>query len=390
MGLPSIDVVIVGGGIMGSSTAYHLTKADPSLKVVVVEKDPSYTYASSALSATNIRVQFSLQENIQASQYTIEVLKNFETEMAVDGEKPSIDYHGEGNLFPVEEKNVDIAKNSLQLQKSLNCDVEWWSPERIRDTYPLFEIGNYAGGTFGAKDGRLDAYSLLMAYKTKARSQGAVYLKEEVVEVITDNKRATGVRLSSGDALKAGTVINCAGPWAALLAETVGVKLPVEPTKRQIFVMTPAAKLDGPLPLTILPSGLYFRTEPGGMILLGKSLPEDPVGFDFSWDDKRYYDQLWPELAEFVPSFDTAKLNRGWAGLYAVNTLDDNAILGEWPELKRFFLANGFSGHGMQHGPAVGRYLSELVLGKKPQLDLSKLGPERILENRPLYEDGIV
>jgi len=384
------DVLIIGGGIMGSSTAYHLTKADPSLKISVVEKDPSYTYASSALSATNVRVQFSLQENIQASQYTLKILENFEDEMAVEGEKPDIDYHAEGNLFIVDEKGRVLADKALQLQRSLDCEVEWWSPEKIKEICPLYETGNYAGGTFGAKDGRLDAYSLLMAYKNKARSQGAAYIKDEAVEILTENGCATGARLASGNTIKAGYVINCAGPWAAQLARTAGVALPIEPIKRQIFVMTPAVKLASPLPFTILPSGFYFRTEPGGMILMGKSLPEDEIGFDFTWDDKRYYDQLWPELAELIPAFDTAKLNRGWAGLYAVNTLDENAILGEWPELKRFFLANGFSGHGMQHGPAVGRYMTELVLGVKPHLDLSRLGPERIMENRPLHEDGIV
>jgi glycine/D-amino acid oxidase-like deaminating enzyme len=168
------------------------------------------------------------------------------------------------------------------------------------------------------------------------------------------------------------------------------VKLPVEPVKRQVFALDPAVKPEGPLPLTILPSGLYFRTETGGQILLGKSMKDDPVGFDFNWDEKRFTEKLWPELAEFVPAFDTLKLTRGWAGLYAVNTLDGNAILGEWPDLEGFFLANGFSGHGLQQAPAVGRYLSELIVGIRPTLDLSIFRPERILENKPLGEGRLV
>jgi glycine/D-amino acid oxidase-like deaminating enzyme len=151
-----------------------------------------------------------------------------------------------------------------------------------------------------------------------------------------------------------------------------------------------AVKPEGPLPLTILPSGLYFRTETGNLILLGKSMDEDPVGYDFTWDDKRFTDLLWPELAEFVPAFDTLKIVRGWAGLYAVNTLDGNAVLGEWPGMKGLFLANGFSGHGLQQAPAVGRYICELVTGRTPELDLSIFSPERILENKPLSEGGIV
>jgi FAD-dependent oxidoreductase domain-containing protein 1 len=142
--------------------------------------------------------------------------------------------------------------------------------------------------------------------------------------------------------------------------------------------------------LTILPTGLYFRTETGGLILLGKSMQEDPIGYEFSWDDKRFMEIIWPELAEFVPAFDRLKLVRGWAGLYAVNSLDGNAILGEWPEIRGLFLANGFSGHGLQQAPAVGRYLAELILGHPLSLDLSIFSPIRVLENRPLSENGLV
>ena len=144
--------------------------------------------------------------------------------------------------------------------------------------------------------------------------------------------------------------------------------MPVRPVKREVFALDTAGKPEGPLPLTVLPSGLYFRSETGGLILLGKSMEDDAVGFDFTWDDKRFSEILWAELAAFVPAFDTLKLIRGWAGLYALNTLDGNAILGEWPELKGFYLANGFSGHGLQQGPAVGRYICERITGRTPTL----------------------
>jgi glycine/D-amino acid oxidase-like deaminating enzyme len=229
-----------------------------------------------------------------------------------------------------------------------------------------------------------------MAYRAKAKSLGTEFLKDEVVEITTVENTVTGVKLASGEILTAKTIVNCAGAWATKVAKTANVNLPVAPTKRQVFALDTAVKPEGPLPLTILPSGLYFRTETGNLILLGKSMDEDPIGFDFTWDNKRFMEILWPELAEFVPSFDTLKLMRGWAGLYAVNTMDENAILGEWPELKGLFLANGFSGHGLQQAPAVGRYLSELILGRTPTLDLSIFQPERILENRPLHEGGIV
>lgn len=384
------DVVVVGGGIMGSSTAYHLMKMDSGLKVTVVERDPTYTRASTTLSMANIRIQFSLKENVKISQYAFEVLDRFEEEMAVGDDRPYIAFHREGNLFLVDEAGRGVAEKALELQKTMGCPVEWWSPPEIQEHYPLYDPSLFQGGTFGPKDGHLDAYAVLMGYKAKARSLGAEYIKGEVTQIIKHTNTVRGVRLDSGEDLTAKVVVNCAGAWAAEVARTAGVHIPVEPVKRQIFTLDTQIKPEGALPLTILPSGLYFRTETGGLILLGKSLDEDPVGINFTWDDKRFMDLLWPELAEFVPAFDTLKLVRGWAGLYAVNTMDHNAILGEWPELKGFFLANGFSGHGLQQGPAVGRYISELILDRRPELDLSIFSPARILENSPLSEGGIV
>jgi FAD-dependent oxidoreductase domain-containing protein 1 len=384
------DVVIVGGGIMGSSTAYSLMSADNKLKVAVVEMDPVYTRASTTLSMANVRIQFSLKQNIQISQYAFEVLERFEDTMAVGEDKLNIAYRREGNLFLIDENGRSVAKETLALQKSLDCRVDWWSPEKIKQHYPLYDMSGLVGGTFGSQDGHFDAYAVLMGYKAKARALGAEYIKGEVVGLMSAGGRITGVKLTSGESLTSKFVINCAGAWAAKVAQMAGVNLPVEPVKRQVFALDPAVKPEGPLPLTILPSGLYFRTETGDQILLGKSMDEDPIGFDFNWDDKRFLEVLWPELAEFVPAFDTLKLVRGWAGLYAVNTLDGNAILGEWPDLKGFFLANGFSGHGLQQAPAVGRYLAELIIGLTPTLDLSIFRPERILENKPLSEGGLV
>ncbi len=384
------DVIIIGGGIMGSAAAYYLTKMDPTLKVAVVERDPTYARASTTLSMSNVRIQFSLKENIQISQYAFEVLERFEDEMVVDGREPKIYFHRQGNLFLVDENSRVQAKQAFDLQKGLGCRIEWWTPQQIKERFPLYETDNFVGGTYGPDDGHFDAYAALMGYKAKARSQGTEYLTHDVDKIMNRSDRVAGVRLASGESLGAGYIINCAGAWAAQVAATAGVNLPVVPVKRQVFTLDTAVKPQGPLPLTVLPSGLYFRTETGGIILLGKSMAEDPTGFQFSWDDKRFMEILWPELAEFVPAFDRLKLVRGWAGLYAVNTLDGNAILGEWPEVQGLFLANGFSGHGLQQAPAVGRYLAELVLELPFSLDLSIFGPDRILENKPLSEGGLV
>jgi glycine/D-amino acid oxidase-like deaminating enzyme len=168
------------------------------------------------------------------------------------------------------------------------------------------------------------------------------------------------------------------------------VDLPISPTKRQVFAVKPSIPLERPLPLVIAPSGLYFRSETGGLILVGRSLEEDKVGFDFSWEWTRFTEVLWPELVKIVPTFETLRLIRGWAGLYEMNRLDENAILGSWPDLEGLYLINGFSGHGLQQSPAAGRYLAELILTRPPVLDLSCFSPQRILNNRPLEEGGVV
>ncbi len=375
---------------MGASVAFHLAAADSALRIAVVERDPAYEHASSSLSLANVRIQFSLRENIQISLYTLEVFETFEKDMAVDGEGPKVMFRPEGNLFLVDEASREIFGRALELQRQLGCDVQWWEPATVKERYPLYRPEGVVGATFGPGDGHFDAQAVLMGYRAKARFLGAEFVKDEVTAVEHHDGRATGVRLASGTRLAAGCVVNCAGAWAADLAATAGVRIPVVPVKRQVFIVDTAVKPEGPLPLTILPSGLYFRTETGGLILVGKSMHEDPVGYNFSYDQRRFFDVLWLELATFVPDFERLRLVRGWAGLYAVNTLDNNAILGPWPELKDFFLVNGFSGHGLQQAPAVGRYISELILGKPPVLDLSIFSPRRILENRPIEEVGIV
>ncbi len=379
------DVIIVGGGIMGSSTAYYLTRKDPTLHVAVIERDLTYSRASTTLSMVNARIQFSLKQNVQISRYAFDVLEHFEEEMTVDGRQPRIAYHREGNLFLHEPTAVANAKAAMVMQQELGCAVQWWTPEQIAAHYPLYAPEAFAGGTFGAQDGHFDAYAVLMAYKAKARAQGAVYIEADVTELGVADRQITGVETADGTTYSSAVVVNCTGAWCTQLAATAGVDLPVNPVKRQCFCVDTAVKPEGPLPLTILPSGLYFRTETGGMVLLGKSMDDDPVGFDFTWDQNRFMDVLWLELAEFVPAFERLKLIRGWAGLYAVNRLDGNAILGEWPELRGFYLANGFSGHGLQQGPAVGRYMSELITGTAPALDLSIFGPRRILERKTAF-----
>ncbi len=386
----SCDVLIIGGGIIGCAAAYFLLSAEPNLKVCIVEKDLTYSQASTPLSLANVRIQFSLKQNIEISQYTHEFIKDFPEKMAVKGEKPDLCFRREGNLFLIDSKNKDSALKDLKLQKEMDCRVDWLEAQEIESKFPHYSAQNTEGGTWSPNDGYLDPHSFLNGFKQKACSLGAQLIEDRAVKLLKNKKRIQGARLHSGQTIFSLCVINATGAWAAELARTASVSLPIKPVKRQVFALDPAEKSPSPLPLTILPSGLYFRTETGDKILAGRSFADDPEGIDFSWDPEVFRERLWPELAEFVPSFDRLRIERGWAGLYAVNTLDENAVLGEWPELKGFFLANGFSGHGLQQAPAVGRYIAELILGKDPALDLSIFSPQRILESQPILESAII
>lgn len=383
------DVLIVGGGIMGSSTAFNLVRLEPKLKVAVVEKDPTYATSSTTLSAANLRtVAFSLKENFLISKRTFEILATFESDMTVEGRKPDIYFRAEGNLFLCDTAGLAAARRIFTMHKSLGSNAEWLESDEIHARWPLLNVEGIAAGTFGPTDGHLDAYGLLMAYKSKARFMGAEYFQDEVVSLAVDGGRVTGARLASGGVLRAGTTVNCAGAWAAQVARTAGVEIPVVPVRRQIFAVDTQIKPERPLPLIFHPSGLYLRSESGGLILCGRSLDEDPVAFDFNWERERFMDVIWPELAAFIPAFESLKLIRGWAGLYEVNTLDHNAVIGPWPELEGFYLCNGFSGHGLMQGPAVGQYVAERITGRTPTLDLSLFSPERILTQCPIGETG--
>lgn len=380
------DVILAGGGVMGCATAYYVLKKDPQVRVAILEKDPTYEFNSSVLSDANIRLQFNVKENIQMSQYGLEALASFADEMEVDGVKPEVCFRQQGNLFTADEAGKQGTLKGLEIQKSLGCAVEWLSPSQIKERFPLYEVDRLAGGVFGSQDGTMDAHAVLMGYKNKAVALGADYIVGEVTEILASKGQVNGVRMSSGEEISAGYVVNSAGAWAQKLADTVGVDLRIEPTKRQVFVFETNVKTDVDYPLTVFPSGLYLIQEHENIFMAGKILPDDPVGFEFSWNRQVFINHLWPELVEYIPAFDRLRVTRGWAGLYAVNTFDGNALLGEWPGLKGLLLANGFSGHGFQQCHAVGRYLAELILGQTPVLDLSIFSPQRILDNKPVFE----
>lgn len=383
----SYDAILVGGGVIGCATAYYLLKSNPTLKVAILEKDPTYEKASTPLSDGNTRIQFNIKENIQISQYGLEVLARFSEEMEVYGEKPDAAFRQQGNLFVLDDASREESHEGLLLQKSLGCEVQWLSPQEVQGYYPLYNLKDCVAGTFGPHDGTMSPLAVLLGYKKKVIALGAVFIYEEAIEILKQERQIVGVNLSSGERLNSNIVVNTAGAWAPKIAKTLGVDLPINPTKRQVTVIETNERPEKTLPVLFLPSGLYCIHESEGIFTVGKSFSNDYVGYDnFTWERKTFEEKIWPELVQYIPSFDRLKVARGWAGLYEVNTLDGNAILGEWPGLKGFYLANGFSGHGFQQCHAVGRYIAELILGINPTLDLAVFSPQRILDNKPVFE----
>ncbi len=378
------DVVIVGGAVMGSATAYYLARVEPSLRVVVVEKDPSYRYSSSLLSDGNVRIQFNLEENIRISQYAMEILETFPDDMAVGSFRPDPAPKRQGNLFLTSAADEAIARQGMERQIALGCEVEWLDADEIARRYPPYAGTGFSGGTFSQNDGAVDPNAVLHGYRRKAESMGVEYVTGEVTRFLARDGAMTGVELADGSTVEAPIVMNAAGAWGTDLAATVGVDLPVLPVMRTVYVVeTP---LTDTLPSVFHPNGIYLLPEHEGSFSVAWSLPDDPVGFDFTFSRGRFDEVIWPKLVETMPAFESLRVTGGWAGLYAVNTFDGNAILGEWPDLEGLYLANGFSGHGFQQCHAVGRYIAELMTGRAPFLDLARFGPQRIIDGDPYPE----
>ena len=236
MGQKAYDILIVGGGVIGSSIAYHLLNDGLGCTVAVLEKDPSYEFASTPRSMGGIRQQFSTEINIRIGLYGIEVIEHFDDEMAVDGEPAHADYHPRGYLFLADENNWETIQKQYRLQRSLGVEVDLLTPEEVKDMLPHLNVEGLLGGSYGRRAGYLDAYGLLRGYQRKAKSLGANYIHAEVVEILRQKDRVHGVRTSKGDILEGASVVIAAGPWAAEVGAMAGVELPVEPTPQMAFL----------------------------------------------------------------------------------------------------------------------------------------------------------
>ncbi|KAA0890643.1 FAD-binding oxidoreductase [Pusillimonas sp. ANT_WB101] len=387
------DVVIAGGAAVGSAAAYFLT-ADSGFKgtVLVVEPDPSYQHCATALSAASIRHQFSTPENIRMSLFGTAFLRQFGSRLAVNGEQPDPAFHEGGYLFLATSQGVDTLRENHITQLAEGAEIALMDAAELASRYPWMNTDNLAAGALGLSgEGWLDAYGMMQGFRKKAIAQGAIYIQDKVTGLKRDGHRIVGVELASGSTVACGTVINAAGTGAATLARAAGIQLPVESRKRSVFYFSSPATLAN-CPMVIDPSGAYFRPEGQGYIAgIAPTEDNDPPCDDFEVQHELFDDVLWPLLADRVPAFEALRCIRSWAGHYDMNIIDQNVILGLHPDVDNMYFANGFSGHGMQQSPAVGRALAELIThGQYQTLDLNRMGWTRILENRPIIEKNVV
>lgn len=389
----SYDVVIVGGGAIGSSVAYHLaTEPTFNAKVMVVEQDPTYQSCSTALSWGGIRQQFSTRECIAMSAYGLEFYRNAQKLLRVEDQVPELGFVEGGYLLLAPESSREAVRRSFELQRSCGVAVQWLEPAQIAERFPEINIDGVGSATFGHRnEGWIDPMSLLSALKRKARSLGVDFVKDEVVDLLCGQTSVRGVRLQQRGDVDTRVVVNAAGTRAAQISAMAGIELPIGPQRLVTFVFDCERPVNHPA-LTEDISGVILRPE-GSRYLAGLAPgPNDnPFSHDFDIDYSVFEEQIWPALAHRFPVFEAIKLNSAWAGHLDYNHFDQNAFIGKHPHADGLLLANGFSGHGLQHSPAAGRALMELIVfGDYRSLDLGRLGVQRLLDNQPIQETYIL
>ncbi len=395
--LKSYDVVIIGGAMLGSSTAWFLSKSpDFKGKILVVERDPTYEFAATSLTNSSIRMQFSEAINVKISQFGADFVKNFKTYMGGRPELPQPIIQSFGYMYLANTQGfADQLKADQKMQAANGAGTKHLSRDEIAKAYPFYQLDDIIAGNHNLVDeGYFEGATLFDWWKRQAKAKGAEYVHNEVVAISknTDGSKIESITLKSGEMISCGVVVNCSGTRGSLVARMAGIEIPVEPRKRMTFIFDAEKPLDRELPLTIDPSGVHMRSE--GKYYMTGGPPDDDSAVDpndFAPDNDIWENKIWPAVANRIPQFEAIKVINSWAGHYDYNVLDQNAILGPHTKVKNFMFCNGFSGHGFQQSPAMGRGLSELITyGAFKTLDLSPFSFARIERNEPFLEKAVI
>ena len=391
------DVVIVGGAMLGSSLAWFLSD-NPGFTgtVLVVERDPTYQFSATAHTNSCMRQQFSAAVNVRISQFGADFVKNFQAYMGHDPRVPKPALRSFGYMYLADTEALAASLRAAQkLQAACGAGTRHMTRGEIAAAYPFYQLDDIIAGNHNLTDeGYFDGATLFDWWKRMARERGVEYCVNEVVAMTRNaaGTRVESVSLQSGEVIACGVVVNASGPRANATSRMAGITIPVEPRKRFTFIFAAARPLDRDLPLTIDPSGVHFRSD-GQYYMAGCPPEHDPaVDFDdFAMDHDIWQDKVWPAIASRVPQFEALKLINAWAGHYDYNTLDHNAILGPHTRVQNFMFLNGFSGHGFQQSPAMGRGLAELIThGGFRTLDLTPFSYARIERNEPFLEKAVI
>lgn len=394
----SYDVVIVGGAIMGSSTAWFLSNnPDFDGSVLVVEKDPTYEKAATMLTNSCMRQQFSHELNVRISQFAAEFVTHLRHFMGNDQDVPELSIRNFGYLYLADnDAFADVLRDNQKVQVAAGAGTTLLTADQILNDYPFYNVDDIVLGSINTiNEGYWDGSAVFDALRRGARLGGVEYIANEVVAMSMNDlgSRVESVTLGSGEVIACGQVVNASGTRAARTARMIGIDIPIEPRKRYTWIFTAEQPLDRDLPLTIDPTGVHVRENGGGTYMAGGHPDVDTAvdHDDFAMDEWLWEDQVWPIIASRIPQFDAIKVISKWAGQYDFNVLDQNAITGPHPDIENFIFLNGFSGHGLQQSPAMGRGTAEwLTYGSYRTLDLRPFHFDRVLSNAPIIERAII
>jgi sarcosine oxidase subunit beta len=381
------DVVLIGGGIVGCSIAYHLVAAGCK-SVLVIERESAQGKGSTGKSMGGIRAQFSTPVNIQMSLYSIPFYASFEERLGYP-----CDYRPQGYLFcATNDKHLAYLSANYEKQIALGLkNVRLLGGDEIRSWFPQLRGDDIVGGSFCSTDGFVDPYSVMVGFMTWASEHGATLWKHSEVTGITRKADGCFEVATTRDTVSTPNLVDCAGAWAAPIARMVGIELPVAPLRRMLVPTEPFDQFPHTAPMIIdMSSGFHFRPESRGFLLAWND-PEETPGYKTDFD-AGFIEKILIRAADRVPVFENVEINpkRAWAGLYEM-TPDHHPILGESPDVPGFFFANGFSGHGVMHAPATGKILGDLILtGKTDLIDASLLNFSRFVEGRMIHETAVL